>query len=114
MKKANRFFWISFAIYMLVSFTGALVIERNQNNLGFLINMKGYIPLLKYYTFTGLVLFIIAFVLWWRTKARKNREIAQLSQDKKELKAKMFDLQDKKGESSPVIEEKGLSETMED
>jgi len=113
MKKASRFFWISFAIYTLVSFACALVIERNQNNLGFLIDMKGYIPLLKYYTFTGLVLFVIAFILWWRTKARKNREISQLIEEKKELKAKMFDLQDKKEESSPVIEEKEPPEPME-
>ena len=105
MKKANKVFWISFAVYSLVSFVGALVIERNQNNLGFLINMKGYIPLLNYYTFLGLVLFAIAFLLWWRTKARKNREITQLTEEKKELKAKMFDLQEKKEVPSRSIEE---------
>ncbi len=113
MKKANRVFWISFAVYSLVSFVGSLIIERNQNNLGFLINMKGYIPLLKYYSFTGLVLFVIAFLLWWRTKARKNKEITQLTDEKKELKAIMFDLQDKKEAPPQIIEEQEPPKPME-
>lgn len=105
MRKATKIFWICFALYSLITFASSLVIERNQNDLGFLINMKGYIPLLKYYTFLGLVLFAIAFFFWWRIKSRKNKEIEKLIEEKKELKATMFDLQEKKGAASPPIEE---------
>ena len=105
MKKITKVFWISFAVYSIFTFIGSVVIERNENNLGFLINMKGYIPLMKYFTFLGLVFFAIAFVYTWRSNAIKRKEINRLETDKKELKATLFDLKKKQETSSPIAEE---------
>ena len=102
MKKVTKVFWISFAAYSLFTFIGSVIIERNENNLGFLINMKGYIPLMKYFTFLGLVFFAIALIYSWRSNALNRKEIKRLEFDKKELKATMFDLKKKQDESASV------------
>ena len=100
MKKTTKVFWISFAVYSLIMFIESIVIERNENNLGFLINMKGYIPFMKYFTFLGLVFFAIAFIYSWRTNAVNRKEINRLEDQKKELKATLFDL--KKQQDNPA------------
>jgi uncharacterized membrane protein len=105
MKKLNRVFWISFAVYSAFTFIGTLVIERNQNDLGFLINMKGYIPLMKYFTLVGLVFFAIAFIYWWRGRMRFTKAADQFETEKKELKATIFDLQEKREASNSKPEE---------
>ncbi len=102
MKKSTQVFWIIFTLYSVITFLGAIIVEQNENNLGFLINMKGYIPILKYYTFFGLVLFAIAFISRWRSKMGSNKRIKTLEEEKKELKASLFDIQKKK-ETSAVI-----------
>ena len=104
MKKSIKVFWISFAVYSVSTVLGTLVIEQNENNLGFLINMKGYIPLLKYYTFLGLIFFIVAFFSMWRNHLRKFKTINRLEDEKRELKAAMYDLK-KKTENAPQIKE---------
>ena len=102
MKKSTKVFWISFAVYSVLTFLGTLMIEQNENNLGFLINMKGYIPLMKYYTFLGLVFFAVAFFSMWRSHLRKFKTINRLEEEKRELKATMYDLK-KKAENNPQI-----------
>jgi hypothetical protein len=113
MKKSIKVFWISFAVYSLLTFIGTLVIEQNENNLGFLINMKGYIPLMKYYTFLGLVFFAVAFFSMWRSHLRKFKTINRLEEEKRELKATMYDLK-KKSENTPqIMEDTDLAEPKE-
>lgn len=107
MKKSSKIFWISFSIYSVLTFVSTLVIERNENNLGFLINMKGYIPLLKYYTLLGLVFFIIAFLLMWRTRVRNKKFFTHLEEENTSLKATLFDLQEKKETPPPTNGEGG-------
>ena len=92
MKKSMKVFWISFAVYSILTFMGTLIIEQNENDLGFLINMKGYIPIMKFYTFLGLLFFATAFFSMWRSRARNSKKISLLEIEKKELKAAMFDL----------------------
>ena len=93
MRKLHKAFWISFAVYSLITFISTIVIERNENDLGFLINMKGYIPIMKYYTLVGLIFYVVAFVLMFRSRLRLSKLNAEFDYDKKELKAKIFDLQ---------------------
>ncbi len=80
------------------------MIEQNENNLGFLINMKGYISLMKYYTFLGLVFFAVAFFSMWRNHLRRLKTINRLEEEKRELKATMYDLK-KKAEYPPQAKE---------
>ena len=110
MKKSIKVFWISFAVYSVSTFLGTLMIEQNENNLGFLINMKGYIPLMKYYTFLGLVFFGVAFFSMWRSHLRKFKTINRLEEEKRELKAAIYDLKKKTGNTPQVKEDSGLPE----
>jgi hypothetical protein len=105
MKKSTKVFWISFAVYSVITFTGTLVVEQNQNNLGFLINMKGYIPIMKYYTFIGLIFFAVAFFTMWRNHLRKFKTINRLEEEKRELKAALYDLKKKTKKPPQTIED---------
>ena len=106
MKKLHNAFWISFAVYSTLTFLGAIIVERNQNDLGFLINMKGYIPLMKYYSLVGLVFYAVAFLLMWRNRFRFNKTSDRFDKEKKELKAAIIDLQEKN--STPVVDDTEL------
>ena len=92
---------------------GTLVIEQNENNLGFLINMKGYISLMKYYTFLGLIFFAVAFFSMWFNRRSNNMKIALLELEKKELKAAMFDLKKKTEIPPPITEDADRPEQEE-
>ena len=113
MKKSIKVFWISFAVYSILTFLGTLVIEQNENNLGFLINMKGYIPLMKYYTFLGLVFFGVAFFSMWRSHLRKFKTINRLEEEKRELKATMYDLKKEAVNPPQLKEETDLTKPKE-
>ena len=54
--------------------------------------MKGYIPLMKYYTLVGLFFYLIAFGLMFKSRLRINKMTSEFDLDKKELKAKISDL----------------------
>ena len=86
------------------------MIEQNENNLGFLINMKGYISLMKYYTFLGLIFFAVAFFSMWLSRRRNNMKLALLELEKKELKAAMFDLKKKTDKHPQTNEDSALPE----
>ena len=92
MRNLHKAFWISFAVYSLFTFLSTIVIERNENDLGFLINMKGYIPFMKYYTLVGLLFYFVAFTLMFRSRLRMRKMTSEFDLDKKELKAKISDL----------------------
>lgn len=93
MRNLHKAFWISFAVYSVLTFLGTVVIERNENDLGFLINMKSYIPLMKYFTLVGLIFYVIAFLLMWRTSITSRKTNSDFDIEKQEFKAKIFDLQ---------------------
>ena len=92
MRNLHKAFWISFAVYSLLTFITTIVIERNENDLGFLINMKGYIPLMKYYTLVGLLFYLVAFGLMFKSRLKVRKLTSEFDLDKKELKAKISDL----------------------
>lgn len=94
-----------FLAYNLVLFLGSLYVDSNQNDLGFLLNVKSYIPWMKYFTFFGLVLFFVAYVIFNRDIRVINKEVRKSKDEHTLLKAKLFDLQEQSGSvSSPVIE----------
>ena len=92
MRTLHKAFWISFAVYSLLTFITTVVIERNENDLGFLINMKGYIPFMKYYTLVGLIFYLVAFGMMFSSRLRVRKMTSEFDLDKKELKAKISDL----------------------
>lgn len=92
MRNLHKAFWIIFAVYSVLTFLGTVVIERNENDLGFLINMKGYISLMKYYTLVGLFFYLIAFGLMFKSRRKITKMNSDFDLDKKELKAKISEL----------------------
>lgn len=92
MRNLHKAFWISFAVYSLFTFISTIVIERNENDLGFLINMKGYIPFMKYYTLVGLFFYLIAFGMMFKSRRNLRKLTSEHDLDRKELKAKISDL----------------------
>lgn len=94
MSKARKIFWIIFGVYFLVAQISTLVADYYQNDLGFLINMKGYIPLMKFFALTGLIMYFIAFFMLRVSTKSKSKDIKYLELEKRELKVKMFDLQE--------------------
>ena len=101
MNKWAKVFWISFGLYSILLLLGAVSIERNAYNLNFLFKAKEYLPLLKYFAFIGLAFFVVAFISSWRSRVYHNKMIKRLEDQKKELKANLFDLKKKASESSP-------------
>lgn len=94
MSKARRIFWIIFGVYFLVALISTIVADYYQNDLGFLINMKGYIPLMKYFALAGLIMYFIAFFMLRIHSKSRSKDIKYLELEKRELKAKLFDLQE--------------------
>lgn len=94
MSKSRRIFWIIFGVYFLVAQISTIVADYYQNDLGFLINMKGYIPLMKFFALGGLIMYFIAFFMLRVSTKRKSKDIKYLELEKRELKVKLFDLQE--------------------
>ena len=107
MKKSTKIFWIIFAVYSVMALIGSLIVEHYQNNLGFLIEMKGYIFLMKYYFIFGLLLFLIVFFSMLKDRAHHKKQINKLEDEKRELKATLYDLRNQQEPATPPSDRAG-------
>jgi|GEM_PF-1540654 len=105
MNKTQKIFWLVFGLYMLLNLILSLVIDYNENNLEFLIGMKNYLSLGKYFAFLGVILYGISFFFSRMTFSRVRKENHTLSQEVNELKARLFDMQEKTIVADPAKEE---------
>ena len=112
MAKATKIFWIVFLIHNIGLLTVAIVMDLKENDLSFLINLKGYIPLVKYIALFGFLLFLTSFLLSILGTRKIKKEMKKLEQEKKELKAKMFDLQEAQQAEKPTSAIESNSEIM--
>ncbi len=96
MSTLRKTIWIAFAIFMLVQLGSSYLTHKNQDNLSFLMEMQSYIPYMLYFSLIGIVLFILSFMVYQLDGRKKKKQIARLEQDKNELKAKLFDMQEAK------------------
>ena len=70
------------------------------------MEMKDYIPYMVYFSLAGVILFLFSFMVYQLDGMKANKQITQLENDKNELKAKLFDLQEeisKSKEPKPVL-----------
>lgn len=94
MKKTKTIVFYVFLAYNLVLFLATLYVESNQNDLGFLLEMKSYISFFKYFTFSGLILYLLSYFLIQRDSTKLSKDIKKEQEEKTLLKAKLFDLQE--------------------
>lgn len=106
MSTSRKTIWAAVAIFMFIQLGSSYLIHKNQDNLSFLMQMKGYIPYMLYFSLLGLVLFMLSFMVYQLDGMKAKKQIAQLEHDKNELKAKLFDMQEEKAPEklpTPVI-----------
>ena len=103
MTKSHKVFWFIFCLYFLMALTSSFIADHYQNDLGFLISMKGYIPLAKYFFLFGFILFGFSYLFMKINLRDYKKEVDKYETEKTNLKAKLFDLQE---EYNEVVEPK--------
>jgi len=74
--------------------------DSQKDNIAFLIEMQGWIWMLKYCSFILLILFGTNIILHVRDNKRNNKEKSLLTHENNALKVKLYDLQE--GEKKTV------------
>ena len=109
MKNPRKTLVYIFLTYLLIFEFGALYIDARQDDLGFLLSIKGYLPWMKYFASIGLVLFIISYIVIIRENRTLRKSVDQAKEEHTMLKAKLFDFQEasKKDTDKVMTTEKG-------
>lgn len=116
MNNSRKIIWIALAMFMLIQVGSTYLTNKNQNNLSFLMEMKDYIPYMFYFTLMGLVLFLLSFMVYRTDGLKAKKQIVKLEQDKNELKAKLFDMQEAQTSEklpTPIIKPEAKQEPKE-
>lgn len=100
MKNPRKSLFYIFLAYNLLLFIGSIYMDSKQNDLGFLLNVKSFIPWMKYFTFLGLIIFMVAYVVFNRDIRIINMEVKKSKDEHTMLKAKLFDLQEQTSSST--------------
>ena len=114
MRNPRKTLFYLFLAYNAVLFIGSLYIDSKQNDLGFLLNFKSYIPWMKYFTFFGLVLFLISYVVINRDIRIISGDVEKSKDEHTMLKAKLFDLQEANKSTTSVEEIPAPSEVTDE
>ena len=109
MKNPRRTLFYIFLGYHLFLFLGTLYVDSRQDDLGFLLNIKGYIPWMKYYAFLGLILFLVAYVVVVRDNRVLAKDVSKSKDEHTKLKAKLFDLEEEKRELTGNTQQPAIS-----
>jgi hypothetical protein len=94
MKRNRLIFYTVFGVLHLFIFIFSLYMDRQKDDIQFLIQLQGKIWMLKYCSLILLVLFATNVILHYRDNRRNVREKDQLTGELNSLKAKMYDLQE--------------------
>jgi hypothetical protein len=103
MKNPRKTLIYIFLIFHLIHFIGALYIDARQDDLGFLLSIKGYLPWMKYFALTGLILFLVAYIAVMRDTRLLRKSIDQAREEHTSLKAKLFDFQEASRKSDTPV-----------
>lgn len=102
MSNSRKTVWILAGIYVLIMLGLSYLVDKNQDNLNFLLSMKKYIPFMLYFSIIGVVLYLFVFTFYQMDTSKAKRLITQLENDKNQLKAKLFDMQEEKDKTLSV------------
>jgi hypothetical protein len=100
MGKNRIIFYSIFGVYQLVAFIFTLVID--SNNMSTLLSLASYVSWFKYISFIGLTLIAVDFGWAWRQHIRSKNEVDEFRDENNTLKAKIYDLQETRKETSPT------------
>lgn len=116
MPNSRKTAWILAAIYVFIMLGVSYLVDKNQDNLNFLLSMKEYIPSMLYFSIAGVVLFLFVFTFYQMDTSKAKRLITQLENEKNQLKAKLFDMQEEKDKtpSTTKVIEAPKNETAEE
>jgi len=103
MKNPRKTLVYLFLSYLLIFEFGALYIDARQDDLGFLLSIKGYLPWMKYFAVIGLVLFIISYIVVIRENRALRKSVDQAKEEHTMLKAKLFDFQEASKTKTDVV-----------
>lgn len=94
MKRNRLIFYAAIGGLHLLILLFTLYMDSQKDNLQFLVDLQKVIWLLKYGMLVLVILFVTNIILHVRDNKRHLRENAQLIQELKTLKAKLYDLQE--------------------
>ena len=114
MKNPRKTIIYLFLIFHLLQFIGALYIDARQDDLGFLLSIKGYLPWMKYFALTGLVLFLVAYIVVIRDTRSLRKALNQAKEEHTTLKAKLFDLQEVTKKSETTVAATSAADTTKE
>ena len=104
MKKNRLIFYAVFGAFHLFLVIFTMYVDSQRNDFAFLTQMLGWIWLMKYGAFLGLILLVTDVVWDLMTNKENQKEQAALNHEINTLKAKLFDLQEAaKGPAQPPV-----------
>jgi ABC-type nickel/cobalt efflux system permease component RcnA len=97
MKKNRLVFYSIFGAMHLFIFFFSLYMDSQKENIQFLLAMQKRIWMLKYASLLLLILFAVNIFLHYMDNRRNEQEKKQLASEMNNLKAKLYDLEQKAG-----------------
>lgn len=94
MKNPKSIFFLIYLLFHVALLGISIYVNLKSEDFEFLLKLRNNMDLMIYASVLGLVLFGINMILVSMESRNKNRHLAKLENEKNELKAKMFDLQD--------------------
>jgi hypothetical protein len=91
MNRNRLIFYIAFGAFHLGAFIFTIMLN---NDTGLLFKMVSYVPMFKWVTFAGLLMFLVDASWFFVTNRNTSKDKAALTQELNMLKAKLFDLQE--------------------
>ncbi len=105
MSNSRKIIWSAFAIFMFIQVGISYWAAQNSSKIlnyyfskidNLSTHIESSLHLTLYFTLFGLVLFVLSFIVFQMDGMKAKKQIARLEQDKNELKAKLFDMQEAK------------------
>ena len=108
MKKPKSIFYIVYFLFHFFLLLISIYVNYRSEDFEFLLWLRERMDWMIYASVLGLVLFAINMLMMNVAGRGSKKEIARLEHEANSYKAKMFDLQEAKGSSSPAVDDMGV------
>lgn len=110
MKRFRIIFFSVFFLYHLSVLIMVFFINKNAEDIGFLLQLHDKISLLFYGAFIGLILYFAMVGLFYLQQMRFDKIMANKNKNINELKAKLYDKLTEEPSESPSSESENVEE----